>query len=63
MKHIEEDFERLSMLDKMYLIEHEQEMINEWQQWEEENSKLPAKIIIKESKNGRVKKSVKSIER
>lgn len=46
MKHIEEDFERLSEMDKMYLMEKEQEMIHEWQQWEEEQEKLPAKIII-----------------
>jgi len=49
-----EDYERLSFLDKMYLIEKEQEMIHEWQQYEEEQCKLPAKIVVKtkEEENG-----------
>jgi len=45
-----EDYERLSEMDKMYLAEKEQEMIHEWQQWEEEQEvkeKLPAKIVVK----------------
>ena len=35
----EEDFERLSELDQMYLLEKEREIIDEWQQWEEEQQK------------------------
>lgn len=47
-RHIEEDFERLSELDKMYLVEKEREMIEEWQRWEEEHmERLPAIINIK----------------
>ncbi len=45
-----EDYERLSEMDKMYLAEKEQEIIHEWQQWEEEQEvkkKLPAKIVVK----------------
>lgn len=45
-----EDYERLSEMDKMYLAEKEQEIIHEWQQWEEEQvvkKKLPAKIVVK----------------
>lgn len=48
MRHTEEDWERLSEMDKMYLKEKEMEMIHEWQQWEEEQrEKLPAKIIVR----------------
>ena len=50
IRHKEEDWERLSILDRMYLIEKEQEMINEWQQYEEEHKKLPAKVVVKKTK-------------
>ena len=45
-KFIKEDWERLSDLDKMYLIEREREIAEEWQQWEDEHheEKLPAII-------------------
>lgn len=49
MKHLEEDWERLSEMDQMYVIEKQKEIEEEWQQWEEEQQrkkKLPAKIII-----------------
>lgn len=45
-KYIEEDFERLSDLDKMYIVEKEREMIEEWQQWEEEQEEKVAKIRL-----------------
>jgi len=54
MRHTEEDYERLSLLDKMYLQEKEQDMICEWQQWEEEQNRLPAEIVVK-----KIKKKVK----
>ena len=50
MRHTEEDYERLSLLDKMYLQEKEQEMICEWQQWEEHQNRLPAEIVVKKIK-------------
>lgn len=53
MRHTEEDWERLSKLDKMYLQEKENEMIEEWMEWEEEQQKkkrLPAKIVTKMKK-------------
>lgn len=45
-KYVEEDFERLSELDKMWLLEKDREMFTEWQQWteEQENKRLPAVI-------------------
>ena len=46
-----EDFERLSELDKIYLKEKEQEMICEWQQWEEKQNRIPAEITIKKKQN------------
>lgn len=52
-----EDYERLSEMDKMYLAEKEQEMIHEWQQWEEEQGvkeKLPARIVVR-TKEGNIK--------
>jgi len=51
MRHTEEDYERLSLLDKMYLQEKEQDMICEWQQWEEEQNRLPAEVKIKKKKH------------
>lgn len=52
MRHTEEDWERISFLDKMYLQEKEKEIEEEWQQWEEEKEKerLPAKIVVKTKK-------------
>lgn len=40
------DFEREHLTDQMYLGEYQQEIEDEWRRWEEEQSKLPAKIII-----------------
>ena len=30
----------------MYLAEYQQEVEDEWRQWEEEQAKLPAKIVL-----------------
>jgi hypothetical protein len=45
-KMIEEDFERLSILDKMYLLEREREIANEWMQWEDEQEKKKNEIVM-----------------
>ena len=52
MKHLEEDFERLSKMDRMYLIEAERQMIEDWQQWTEYQEQLPAQIEVKIKKYG-----------
>lgn len=62
MKYLEEDFERLSLTDRMYLIEAERQMIEDWQQWTEYQEQLPAQIeLVKNKKyeqsNKRVRKS------
>jgi hypothetical protein len=41
-----EDFERVSYIEQMYLLEKEREMIAEWQQWEEEQKDKVAKIRL-----------------
>ena len=49
MRHTEEDWERLSELDKMYLLEKDREIMEEWMEWEEEQQRkkrLPAKIEV-----------------
>lgn len=46
-KFIEEDFERLSEMDKMYIWEKESEVWEEYEDWIEKQEKLPAKITIK----------------
>ena len=43
---IEEDFERLSEMDKMYIWEKENEVWEEYQHWIEELERLPAKIEV-----------------
>ena len=43
---IEEDWERIPESDKMWLIEKEQEMWNEYQEYEDEQLRLPAKIKL-----------------
>lgn len=61
-----EDYERLSEMDKMYLAEKEQEIIHEWQQWEEEQEvkkKLPAKIVVKIKKEENAKINSKESNR
>lgn len=54
-KFIEEDFERLSEMDKMYIWEKENEVWEEYQDWIEKQEKLPAKITIKLSNQLQVK--------
>lgn len=50
MKHIEEDWERLPEIEKMYLIEKQKELEDEWQEWYEEQEREEAEIIIKTKK-------------
>lgn len=46
-KFVEEDWERLSETEKMYIWEKENEVWEEYQEWIEKQEKLPAKIIVK----------------
>ena len=55
MRHIEEDWERLSSLEKMYLIEKQKELEDEWQEWCEEQEREEAEIVIK-TKHKKVRK-------
>jgi hypothetical protein len=41
-----EDYEREILKDHMYLQEKQREIEEEWYNWELEQSKLPAKIVI-----------------
>jgi hypothetical protein len=44
-----EDYERLSEMDKMYLMEKEREIEEEWRRWMDEHDEygqLPAKIVV-----------------
>ena len=41
-----EDFERIKQLDVMYLYEHQQEIEQEYFEWQQNQDKLPAKISI-----------------
>ena len=41
-----EDYERAKELDQMFLQEKEQEIWNEYQQWEDEHTQLPAKVTM-----------------
>ena len=50
MKHLEEDFERLSLMDKMYLIEAERQMIEDWENYEAYQKRKPAEIEVKVKK-------------
>jgi hypothetical protein len=45
---MEEDYERLSDTDKMYLLARQREIEEEWMQWEDEQERLkkPAKVIV-----------------
>jgi len=45
-RFVEENWERLSETDKMYLLEKEREIQNEWMQWEDEQKRKPAKIVV-----------------
>ena len=49
-----EDWERLPEMDKMYLIEKQREIEEGWQQWEEEQTRLPAKIEVYEPKRQKI---------
>lgn len=61
MKDVEEDYERLSEIDRMYLIEKENEMIYDWQQWTEYDERQPAKInIVKINKDDKRRENEKS---
>lgn len=44
--YIEEDWERVILLDSMYVLEHKMSIEEEWQQWEEYKNTLPARIEI-----------------
>lgn len=46
-KFMEEDFERLSEMDKMYIWDREHDVWEEYQEWIEKQEKLPAKIVVK----------------
>lgn len=46
-----EDFERAKELDQMYLIESQKRMEEEWQEWEHEQSKEPARIELVQTLN------------
>ena len=52
MRYTEEDWERLSELEKMYLIEKQKEIESEYEEWENEqgNKRLPAIVKIKKQK-------------
>jgi organic radical activating enzyme len=52
-KFVEEDFERIPLLDKLYLQEKEREIWEEYQQWIEDQERLPAiiEVIIPEKLN------------
>ena len=47
---IDEDWERESYKDYMYRVEHQMYMEAEWQEWEEELNRLPAKIKVLKNK-------------
>lgn len=52
---MKEDYEWAKQLDKMYLVEYQQEIEEDYYLWEEEQQKLPANIEIiftKEHKYG-----------
>lgn len=42
----EDDFERAHLLDQIYLGEYQQEIEDEYRQWEEQQNKLPAVITV-----------------
>lgn len=55
IRQINEDFERIEELDKMYIWEKENEVWEEYEDWIEKQEKLPAKITIKLSNQLQVK--------
>lgn len=61
-KFIEEDFERIPLLDKMYLQERENEIWEEYQQWTEEQDKLPAEIIVIQPENEQILQKASNIQ-
>ena len=56
-RFVEDDWERLSNKDKMYLQEKEREIWEEYQRWIEDQERLPTRIIVKVPKE--VKEVVK----
>lgn len=45
-EYIEEDWERLPEMDRMYLMERENELWEEYQEWCDERDRLPAKVTV-----------------
>jgi hypothetical protein len=45
---VDEDWERLPLLDQMYLDERERELWEEYQEYMDSKNRLPAKIIVNE---------------
>lgn len=43
---INEDFEREALKDQLYILEQKKLMEIEWEMWEEEQKRLPAKIQV-----------------
>ena len=46
MNQVEEDYERISDMDRMYLMERENELWEEYQEWCDEQDRLAAKVTI-----------------
>jgi organic radical activating enzyme len=45
-KFVQEDYERLPLLDKLYLHERESEIWEEYQEWIDDQERKPAKIVV-----------------
>jgi organic radical activating enzyme len=45
-KYVEEDYERIPLLDKLYLQEREREIWEEYQEWVDDQERKPARIEI-----------------
>jgi hypothetical protein len=45
-KYVEEDYERIPLLDKLYLQEREREIWEEYQEWIDDQERKPAKIVV-----------------
>lgn len=43
---LNEDFDRIRAMEDIYLMEKQREMEEEYYQWEEEQRKLPATIVV-----------------
>ena len=53
---INEDFEREALKDQLYILEQKKLMEIEWEMWEEEQKRLPAKIQVVTDNNHPIKK-------